>query len=92
MLAYPIPEAEDLLTSKLSTAKLSLENCEEDMDFLREQITVRTVRSLISKANTDCTIDVGGCDGEGIQLGRGAETQRTSRTRGINSGTKGRVA
>jgi len=43
MLAYPIPEAEDLLTSKLSTAKLSLENCEEDMDFLREQITTLEV-------------------------------------------------
>jgi len=43
MLAYPIPEAEALLTSKLSTAKLSLENCEEDMDFLREQITTLEV-------------------------------------------------
>jgi hypothetical protein len=41
MLAYPIPEAEELLKSKLSTAKQSLSNCEEDMEFLREQITVR---------------------------------------------------
>jgi hypothetical protein len=41
MLAYPIPEAESLLQSKLSTAKSSLESCEEDLDFLREQITVR---------------------------------------------------
>jgi hypothetical protein len=41
MLAYPIPEAVSLLESKLSTAKSSLENCEEDLDFLREQITVR---------------------------------------------------
>jgi prefoldin subunit 5 len=40
MLAYPIPEAEELLQSKLSTAKHSLSNCEEDLDFLREQITV----------------------------------------------------
>ena len=40
MLSYPIPEAEQLLESKLSTAKQSLANCEEDMDFLREQITV----------------------------------------------------
>jgi hypothetical protein len=44
MLAYPIPEAEDLLQSKLSTAKTSLSNCEEDMDFLREQITVSAKR------------------------------------------------
>jgi hypothetical protein len=40
MLAYPIPEAVELLTSKLSTAKASLVTCEEDLDFLREQITV----------------------------------------------------
>ncbi|OCK78622.1 prefoldin subunit [Lepidopterella palustris CBS 459.81] len=43
MLSYPIPEAEELLEAKLSTAKLSLENCEEDMDFLREQITTLEV-------------------------------------------------
>ncbi|RKF62852.1 putative prefoldin subunit 3 [Erysiphe neolycopersici] len=41
MLSYPINEAEELLISKLSAAKHSLENCEEDLDFLREQITVR---------------------------------------------------
>ncbi|KAF2798239.1 Prefoldin, subunit 3 [Melanomma pulvis-pyrius CBS 109.77] len=43
MLAYPIPEAEDLLQSKLSTAKTSLANCEEDLEFLREQITTLEV-------------------------------------------------
>lgn len=41
MLSYPIPEAEELLTNKLSAAQQSLSNCEEDMDFLREQVTVR---------------------------------------------------
>ena len=40
MLSYPIDEAETLLDSKLTTAKTSLSNCEEDLDFLREQITV----------------------------------------------------
>ena len=40
MLSYPIDEAEELLSSKLTTAKTSLSNCEEDLDFLREQITV----------------------------------------------------
>lgn len=40
MLSYPLPEATDLLTSKLSAAKSSMTNCEEDLDFLREQITV----------------------------------------------------
>jgi prefoldin subunit 5 len=42
MLSYPIDEAEELLASKLAAAKKSLENCEEDLDFLREQITVRS--------------------------------------------------
>jgi hypothetical protein len=41
MLSYPIDEAETLLDTKLKTAKTSLSNCEEDLDFLREQITVR---------------------------------------------------
>jgi len=41
MLAYPIPEAEELLQSKLAAAKTSLANCQEDMEFLREQITVQ---------------------------------------------------
>lgn len=40
MLAYPIGEAETMLTEKLSTAELSLANCDEDLEFLREQITV----------------------------------------------------
>lgn len=43
MLSYPIPEAEELLTNKLSAAQQSLRNCEEDLDFLREQVTVRCV-------------------------------------------------
>jgi hypothetical protein len=40
MLAYSMPEAEKLLVSKLTAAQQSLDNCEEDLDFLREQITV----------------------------------------------------
>ncbi|CAJ2509417.1 Uu.00g144430.m01.CDS01 [Anthostomella pinea] len=43
MLSYPIDEAETLLTSKLSAAKQSHANCEEDLDFLREQITTMEV-------------------------------------------------
>ncbi|KAJ9624068.1 peptide chain release factor 1 [Taxawa tesnikishii (nom. ined.)] len=43
MLSYPIPEAEELLESKLSAAKSGLDNCEEDLDFLREQITTLEV-------------------------------------------------
>ena len=40
MLSYPIDEAKELLSTKLQAAKTSLSNCEEDLDFLREQITV----------------------------------------------------
>lgn len=40
MLSYPIEEAEELLDGKLEAARRSLGNCEEDLDFLREQITV----------------------------------------------------
>lgn len=40
MLAYPLEEAEAMLKEKLSAAELSLANCDEDLEFLREQITV----------------------------------------------------
>ncbi|KAI1489924.1 Prefoldin, subunit 3 [Biscogniauxia mediterranea] len=43
MLSYPIDEAETLLVSKLGAAKQSYANCEEDLDFLREQITTMEV-------------------------------------------------
>lgn len=40
MLAYPLDEAETMLQEKLTAAESSLGNCEEDLEFLREQITV----------------------------------------------------
>ena len=40
MLSYPVEEAETLLEGKFSGALSTLANCEEDLDFLREQITV----------------------------------------------------
>ena len=40
MLSYPIDEAEKLLVGKLSGAQQSLASVDEDLDFLREQITV----------------------------------------------------
>ena len=46
MLSYPIDEAEVLLDSKWKAAKTSLSNCEEDLDFLREQITVIHTHAL----------------------------------------------
>ena len=46
MLAYPIAEAETLLEGKLSGAQQTLESCEEDLDFLREQVTVKGLTFL----------------------------------------------
>jgi len=43
MLAYPLEEAESLLDLKLTAAQNSLDNCDEDLDFLREQITTLEV-------------------------------------------------
>ncbi|PLB45753.1 putative prefoldin subunit 3 [Aspergillus steynii IBT 23096] len=43
MLSYPIAEAETMLQDKLSAAEKSLSFCEEDLEFLREQITTLEV-------------------------------------------------
>ncbi|KKK14200.1 prefoldin subunit 3 [Aspergillus ochraceoroseus] len=43
MLAYPIDEAEAMLDEKLSVAETTLAHCEEDLEFLREQITTLEV-------------------------------------------------
>lgn len=47
MLAYPLAEAESMLAEKLSAAEISLGHCEEDLEFLREQITVCTWLQLV---------------------------------------------
>ena len=43
MVAYPLDEAEDLLLAKLDRAKESLKAAEEDLEFLRVQITTLEV-------------------------------------------------
>ncbi|KAJ5174798.1 uncharacterized protein N7482_000675 [Penicillium canariense] len=43
MLAYPLDEAETMLAEKLTAAESSLAHCEEDLEFLREQITTLEV-------------------------------------------------
>lgn len=47
MLAYPIADAETLLSEKLDAARTGLSGCEEDLDFLREQITVSKTTKLM---------------------------------------------
>ena len=80
MLAYPIDEAETLLDEKLSGAKQTLSNCEEDLDFLREQITVRlSAQYGFALVILIMGADVGGCDRESLQLGRDDEKEREGR-------------
>ncbi|CAL9728821.1 prefoldin subunit 3 [Monosporozyma unispora] len=43
MLEYPIPEAITLLQAKLDDSQSSLHNCQEDLEFLRENITTMEV-------------------------------------------------
>jgi hypothetical protein len=49
MLEYTCEEAKDLLTTKLDTAKNSLKNTLEDLEFLRDQITTMEVSILFLK-------------------------------------------
>lgn len=45
MLSYTLPSAITLLRSKLDTAESTLRNVIEDLEFLREQITVMEVNT-----------------------------------------------
>ncbi|CCO34930.1 putative prefoldin subunit 3 [Rhizoctonia solani AG-1 IB] len=45
MLSYKLPEARELLISKLSAAQQNLVNVTEDLEFLREQITIMEVNT-----------------------------------------------
>ena len=65
MLSYSIDEAETMLESKLSGAYQTLGNCEEDLDFLREQITVQNSAHGESCGLTSCA-DIGSGNGAGV--------------------------
>lgn len=43
MVAYPLDEAEEMLSEKLNKAKESLKACEEDLEFIRVQTTTLEV-------------------------------------------------
>lgn len=45
MLSYKIPAAIDLLKSKLEAANTSLNHAIEDLEFIREQVTVMEVNT-----------------------------------------------
>ena len=78
-----------MLQEKLSAAEASLATCDEDLDFLREQITVClffiVLRSIVAIAfplfKTGTTLilylaDAGSRHSPGLQLGRCAEEER----------------
>ena len=73
MLAYPIAEAEEMLQEKLTAAQATLSNCEEDQEFLREQITVRFPHTPVYVRvfyilTDDAILDIGGRYGSCLQL------------------------
>ncbi len=47
MLAYPIDEAEDMLRTKLDAASSTLKTCDEDMNYLKEQLTVSYISPVV---------------------------------------------
>jgi hypothetical protein len=44
MLSYLLPEAQKLLSQKLTAARSNLAGLISDLEFLREQITINTAR------------------------------------------------
>jgi hypothetical protein len=45
MLSYKLPQAQSLLTGRLEAAQLNLQNTIEDLEFLREQLTIMEVNT-----------------------------------------------
>ncbi|KAJ2916390.1 hypothetical protein MD484_g4064, partial [Candolleomyces efflorescens] len=45
MLSYKLPQAQSLLTGRLEAARLNLQNTIEDLEFLREQLTIMEVNT-----------------------------------------------
>jgi prefoldin subunit 5 len=91
MLSYSLPEAVELLSSKLSTAKASLITCEEDLEFLREQITVCLCRWIAPEWCLLTGLDTRGCVRSRVQLGRCAAQERQGGGR-LNRGQEGSFA
>lgn len=56
MLSYPLDEATTMLQDKLSAAEQSLSNCDEDLEFLREQITVCYFEKYRANMSTNSNI------------------------------------
>lgn len=95
MLSYPIDEAETLLDSKLQAAKQSLANCEEDLDFLREQITVTQLSPLppcrSACANREQTMEVAVArvyNWDVVQKRKEKEDEEKTKGKGAEVGTK----
>lgn len=60
MLMYPLAEASELLSGKLSSAKKSLADAVEDLEWIREQVTVMEV-NFARVHNVSTRTSAGGC-------------------------------
>ncbi|KAI9680740.1 MAG: peptide chain release factor 1 [Caeruleum heppii] len=76
MLSYPLPDALALLTTKLATAHQNRSNAEEDLDFLREQITTLEV-ALARVYNWEVTQKRREKEGAGGKGGKEADEEKT---------------
>jgi hypothetical protein len=55
MLSYTLAQAQELLKGKLSSAEQNFENVVDDLEFLREQITMMEVNTArVSTNRTRC--------------------------------------
>lgn len=76
MLTYPLDEAIELLSSKLTSARKSLTTAQTDLSFLRDQITIMEVN----------TARVHNFDVKRRRLRRQAEQAQSSNGQGRTSG------
>lgn len=71
MLMYPLAEAVLLLSEKSTTAKKNLKGIKEDLEFLREQITVMEVNfARVHNVRSSCSANArSAADGDPFMFG-----------------------
>lgn len=76
MLLYPLEEAAELLSSKLASAKKSLGEVGEDLEWIREQVTVMEV-NFARVHNVSNDVDCADASGTSRGAVRGRATRRS---------------
>jgi prefoldin subunit 5 len=80
MVAYPLEEAEEMLDGRVEKAKETLKACEEDMEFLRVQIT--TVEVATARVYNWDVVEKRKRKGMGKEIGGGEEEDGGGREKG----------